>query len=151
MLDEQIIIWELAKDNFEQARAHERYRANITAIVVSLSGVLAGALSISGSIIGSPNIIFLALGLVGLYGALVNAKHYERFRMHVHIAQKFIEILVNSASYEINPNKKFNEIQRQRKWKHSFLADFDLNWLWTGFPAIIGIGGFVMFFVCGMK
>ncbi|NVK57620.1 MAG: hypothetical protein HWE26_18615 [Alteromonadaceae bacterium] len=144
-MNEPEIVWALVKDNFEHARAHETYRSNVTALIVTLSGALLGSLAFFAENGNDAKYVFLALGLIGTYGALVNAKHYERFRMHVHIATNYISLLKDSGTLTTDLNCKFSELQRDRKWKHSYLAKIDLNWLWSGFPALIGIAGFLRY------
>src|SRR4051812_48122299 len=87
------VVWELIKDNFEQGRAHEKYRADIVKLVITLTGILVGTFSLKD--LGSQHhrIIYLAIAVLGLYGALASAKHYERNRMHVAIAQYLLKEL----------------------------------------------------------
>ena len=142
-MNEQDVIWQLIKDNFEQARAHEQYRANIATLVITLTGILVGTLSVD---LGSRHhrVIYLVVALLGLYGALASAKHYERFRMHVAIAQHFLDKLRELGIFTVNLNEEFRNFQKKRQWSHSTLASISLNWLWTGFPALIGLVGLAM-------
>jgi hypothetical protein len=144
-MNESEIVWQLVKDNFEQARAHEQYRANIAALVITLVGILVGTLSITGLGSHHRQIVYLAIAVLGLYGALASAKHYERFRMHVAIAQHFVDKLRELKVLSIDVNDEFRKFQTARKWRHSWLAALSLNWLWTGFPAALGLVGLVMF------
>jgi hypothetical protein len=142
-MDQADVVWQLVKDNFEQARAHETYRANIATLVITLTGILVGTLSID---LGPRHhrVIYLAIAVLGLYGALASAKHYERFRMHVAIAQHFLDRLRTLSILTVDVNNEFREFQKARKWSHSILAAISLNWLWTGFPALLGLVGLGM-------
>jgi len=143
-MDEKEIIWGLVKDNFEQARSHERFRADVTKLVLILTGILAAAMSVEGIAEPGKQFIYAAIGIVGVFGAIANAKHYERFSMHIHIAQKFIDLFQEKDDKPIDFNERFIEFQKGRLWSHSWLASFSLNWLWTGLPALIGIVGLVL-------
>lgn len=135
------VLWQLIKDNFEQARAHETYRADISKLVITLVGILVGTLSVTGATARQQMLVWFAVGVLGVYGAMASAKHYERNRMHVAIAQHLLEKLRQEARFTSDLNVVFRDFQQNRKWTHSALASLSLNWLWTGFPALLGIGG----------
>ena len=139
-MDQSDVIWQLVKDNFEQARAHESYRANIATLVITLTGILVGSLSVD---LGPRhhNFVYLAMMVLGFYGGLASAKHYERFRMHVAIAQHFLSKLKDVGVLQVDVNDEFRTFQKVRAWPHSTLASLSLNWLWTGFPVAVGFTG----------
>lgn len=139
-MNQSDVIWGLAKDNFEQARAHETYRANIATLVITLTGILAGSLSVD---LGPQHhkFVYIAMMVLGFYGGLASAKHYERFRMHVKIAQHYLSLLKTTDVLQIDVNHEFKTVQQARKWDHSALASLSLNWLWTGFPIAVGVTG----------
>ena len=139
-MDQSDVVWQLVKDNFDQARAHESYRANIATLVITLTGILVGTLSVNLGP-GHHWVIYLAMTVLGFYGALASAKHYERFRMHVAIAQHFLSKLKDVGVLTIDVNDEFKKFQKARTWPHSALASLSLNWLWTGFPAAVGLTG----------
>ncbi|HEY3304927.1 MAG TPA: hypothetical protein VGL70_15490 [Candidatus Binatia bacterium] len=132
------VLWQLIKDNFEQARAHETYRADISKLVITLAGILVGTLSVTGVTPRGEKVVWLAVGVLGIYGALASAKHYERNRMHVATAQHLLDKLKDLAGFQSDLNKVFKDFQSARNWKHSPLASLSLNWLWTGFPGLLG-------------
>jgi len=144
-MNEADVVWHLVKDNFEQARAHEQYRASISTLVITLTGILVGTFSITSLGPYHHRIVYLAIAVLGLYGGLASAKHYERFRMHVAIAQHFLDKLRALGNFTIDVNDEFKQFQKARKWRHSWLASLSLNWLWTGFLTALGLVGLVMF------
>ena len=85
-----------AQDNFEQARAHERYRTDFSKITISILGILVGLLSVDDKIIDH-SIIMYGTILFGIFGALVNAKHYERNRFHNEYAHHLVGITGEKA------------------------------------------------------
>lgn len=135
------VMWGLVKDNFEQARAHEQYRANVSMLVVSLTTVLVGILTAKNGIPVQSSYVYALIAVIGIYGGLLNAKHYERFRMHIHIANKYLSLMKEQDLISIDVTREFAKIQLERKWKHSRLASIDLNWFWTGFPLGIAVFG----------
>jgi len=97
------LVWELIKDNFEQARSHEEYREKTVSLTLTVASIFIAALAIDGfaaktvSLLGH-NVTFqrldgICLVVIGIFGALCSQKHYERNRMHVALAQEYLKKL----------------------------------------------------------
>ena len=150
------IIWSLIQDNFEQARSHEDYRARTVNLTLTIGSILVAALAIDGFTDKTIDLFGVAMSFqaidgvcliaVGLFGALISQKHYERNRMHIALAQDFMARL-NESNSELLPFdtvKAFAEFKANGTWKAHWAEPVKLNWLWTGFPLILAIFGLLL-------
>lgn len=150
------LIWELVKDNFEQARSHEEYREKTVSLTLTVASIFIAALAIDGFAAKSVSLVGHAITFqqldgicliaIGGFGALCSQKHYERNRMHVALAQAYLEKLAQSKSslFPFDVSKAFTEFVSAKKWKASWAEPVKLNWLWTGFPVIVAIVGAIL-------
>jgi hypothetical protein len=70
----------------DQARQHKLFRQTITTLVAGVTGAVIGlSLKDANTIINSPLLTIAGtfLAIIGTYGLIACAKHYERNRMHV--------------------------------------------------------------------
>ena len=143
------LIWALIKDNFEQARSHEEYRARTVGLTLTLGSALVAALALDGftqktvTLIGyqfSFQIIdALCMIAVGLFGAICSQKHYERNRMHVALAQHYLKKLQESKQdlLPFDTVEAFEDFRVNGEWKAKRIEWVKLNYLWTGFPLVL--------------
>jgi len=144
-MDEKDLIWNLIKDNFDQARAHEQYRASTVSLVLTIASILVAILAINEFTTPFANIVYSSLIVIGLYGAACSAKHYELNRMHVNIARSLIDKLKQCGiQTPFDLNKHFEDTKSAKNWGHSRLHWLRLNWLWTGFPLLVAAGGLLL-------
>ena len=155
-MDGTEIIWSLVQDNFEHARSHEDYRARTVNLTLTVGSILVASLAIEGFseksiLIWQWSITFQALiGLcliaVGVYGALLSYKHYERNRMHVKVAQELLAKLSESSPklLPFNTVELFENFKNTHTWKAKRAEPIKLNWLWTGFPLLLAIFGLLL-------
>jgi hypothetical protein len=147
--------WELIKDNFEQARSHEEMREKTVTLTMTIASVLVASLAIDGFaksflyIFGYglrfQTVVGLMLCGLGVFGALCSQKHYERNRMHVKLAQRFIAALQTSGfALPFDVSVEFEAHTKEKDWKASWAERIKLNWLWTGFPIFIAVIGLVL-------
>ena len=89
-------------------------------------------------------VVGLMLCGLGVFGALCSQKHYERNRMHVKLAQRFIAALQNKFELPFDVSAEFDAHTQQRDWRASWVEPIKLNWLWTGFPIFVALVGLVL-------
>lgn len=154
-MDGNEVIWELIKDNFEQGRSHEEMREKTVTLTITIATILVAALAIESvgkttldvfgyhlKIQGLIGIILLGLGV---FGAFCSQKHYERNRMHIKLAQKFLARLQAQPGYlPFDVSAEFAAHAEAKDWKAAHWESTKLNWLWTGFPLFIAIVGLVL-------
>lgn len=147
--------WELIKDNFEQARSHEEMREKTVTLTMTLASILIAALAIDGFAASSihvftftfkfQSVVGLLLMGLGIFGGLCSQKHYERNRMHVKLAQRFMAKLAESGfKYPFDVSAEFIAHTEAKDWKAAWAEPIKLNWLWTGFPLFIALIGLVL-------
>jgi hypothetical protein len=152
------LVWELIKDNFEQARSHEEYREKTVSLTLTVASIFIAALAIDGfaaktvSLLGH-NVTFqrldgICLVVIGIFGALCSQKHYERNRMHVALAQEYLKKLAETENgmFPFDVSKAFTDFEKTKKWKAAWAEPIKLNLLWTGFPLIVAIVGIILAF-----
>lgn len=155
-MDGTNLIWELIKDNFEQARSHEEYRGKTVSLTMTVGSIFLAALAIDGfatkpiSLFGHDvrfqTIDGCCLIVVGLFGAVCSQKHYERNRMHIALAQEFLTRL-NKSQPDLLPFDTvgaFKDFKKTGKYKARWIEPVKLNLLWTGFPLIIACVGLLL-------
>lgn len=87
-MDANDLLLTLYKENAEHARLHETLRERATAVCGAIAAALLGFAAHDG-LTAADRPIGIALVVTGLLGALLSAKHYERFRRHSRIAGAF--------------------------------------------------------------
>ena len=85
------------EEHATQARRHEELREKATTVVLTLTGALIGLITYSKLAIWSWPAAALVT-VLGLYGLLFSAKHYERARMHTEIVRHIREEIDNGEN-----------------------------------------------------
>ncbi|WP_136658079.1 hypothetical protein [Nitratireductor sp. XY-223] len=121
-----------------QARKHELLRSTSTNYIIAISAGMLAFASKSDPMVQT--VIGLFLVILGVFGALLSQKHYERFHYHTRFAKAYDEKLAEWNGFSnIDDYAKRREDQKKR---FPFLHDQPLNWLWTAihlFVSVIGI------------
>ena len=81
-MDKNEILWKLYEDNRNYARFHELQRSTATNLILAVSAGLIGLVTFDKNInlLDLPSVLFL--DVLGIFGAIFSAKHYERARLH---------------------------------------------------------------------
>ena len=81
-MDKNEILWKLYEDNRNYARFHELQRSTATNLILAVSAGLIGLVTFDKNInlLDLPSVLFL--DVLGNFGAIFSAKHYERARLH---------------------------------------------------------------------
>lgn len=78
------MLWNMIKENYDQARHHEVLRAQLTSFCLVLGGVIATFVVHDSTEHVAPRALFgLVLMILGVIGAVMCNEHYERNREHV--------------------------------------------------------------------
>lgn len=88
MKDEIEIYWRMYIENCTQGRHHETMRATLTTIIVAITAASLGLLKVdppSCSQLPLPALVIV----LGVFGAIVTRKHYERFALHMRRASAY--------------------------------------------------------------
>jgi hypothetical protein len=127
-------------EQVEQARQHENMRANAANIVFGAGAVVAGFLYDNDAPHGEGRMLAIGLILIGVFGVAIVAKHYERNRMHVAVAQEY-----RAALEERLPGSNVDRLRSQGRRTHKkaywLLSELGLNWLWTAASLVFVMAG----------
>jgi len=74
-------LWHYYEENATQARQHENLRATASSVLVGFAAALVGLVGVDGMAEDDIPAAVLVIG-IGVLGALLSLKHYERNRMH---------------------------------------------------------------------
>ncbi len=130
------------EENWTQSRQSEDQRAILTNVIVIIASITNGVLTQTGF---NKNALPLTILLIilGFYGAIANAKLYERHQFHVHRARKLRERLEELCP-ESHVRKLLNDAGEEHYAKYPVLAkNIRLNKIWLVFPILIAVLGVI--------
>jgi hypothetical protein len=149
MNDDIEILWNLYKDNIEQGRLHEGFRATMLQINLALAAAVI-------TLISSDKIVFvrwpLSVFLIGLgiFGALFSAKQYERFELHMNRARAYRGELEARLTPPVGIGKLKSTADAATQSKHSFLFGRRLHSFWLGAHLLVLLLGLILLATSGV-
>jgi hypothetical protein len=131
---------------WNQSIQNENQRAAFTNYLIILIGALQGYI-IQRQFDKFSILLSVLMIILGVFGALITAKYYERFRDQISRANILMEKLK-----EIEPTIDLNELEYKARQRHKknfpYLIKIRLNWLWLFFYfLLIGMGVFNFFVI----
>jgi hypothetical protein len=93
MPDENDILLDLYKQNYDLAFHYQNQRATSTNIILTISAGIVGLITFDQKLEGTDFYAALVLVIVGCYGAILSAKQYERFAFYRERARVYREKL----------------------------------------------------------
>ena len=148
-MDQRDVLWGMYQEHCTQGRHHEEQRATMSNLVLALSGGVLGLMTLKDLSTDTwPLAVFLIL--LGLFGALFSAKHYERFCFHMTAAS------VHRAKLEtLLPDSQLLELRRTAELQHAGtrppLRRARLHLFWIGLHAAVALVGAVLGLVLWMR
>lgn len=143
MTDKSDILWNLYQEHCTWERHHEEQRASGTGLLLAVAAGVIGLVTFDGHINGSDIPLTVFLVMQGLFGALLAAKHYERFCLHRQRSNEYRDVL--DALF---PEAKIISLRRQADEKHNrtfpWLHKLRLNHFWVGLHLLIASVGMVL-------
>lgn len=142
MADDTDVLLQLCSNEWEQSRHLEDQRATITNIILVIASVILGFVAQRGA--GYELLpLTILLGLLGIYGAVVTEKLYERYTFHSERARGYLRRID-----ELQPNAQVLALRSQADAKHNAearrLKGIPLHALWTFLHIAISITGVVL-------
>ncbi|MBF6290041.1 hypothetical protein IU436_26585 [Nocardia farcinica] len=137
------ILLRLWQEQRTQGRQSENHRAVMTAVVVI--GAVGGVGYVAAQQGSSPISIAvgLAVALLGLFGALICAKYYERFKMHMDAAQ-LIRRRLDGLYPDLLLEDDWASNRRQHEGNYPLLSRIRLEHLWIAMHLGISLLGVVV-------
>jgi hypothetical protein len=143
MADSSDILWNLYEQHCEWERHHEEQRASGTGLLIGIAAGVLGLITFDGHLNTGDLPLTIFLVMQGAFGALLAAKHYERFRMHQQRANQYRDLL--DARF---PDAKINSLRREadenNKLKFPNLHKIRLHHFWVGLHLLITLFGLVL-------
>lgn len=130
MAEDTDILWGLYQDHRSEGRHQEDQRATATNLIIAISAGLLGLISLDAELTVADIPLSVFLILVGLFGALLSAKHHERFWFHMERACQY-----RDAVEKLLPTTNIRELKQAAdsitRKKHPFLNRLGLFRLWV--------------------
>jgi hypothetical protein len=112
---------------------------------LAIDGFAASSIKVFSFQMKFQSVVGLMLMGLGVFGGLCSQKHYERNRMHIKLAQRFLAKLADSGfKYPFDVTTEFEAHTKARDWKAAWAEPIKLNWLWTGFPLFVAFIGLIL-------
>jgi hypothetical protein len=134
------ILWGLYLENCNQGRSHEAMRATATNFMLVTTAGMLGVVALDHKLNFDDLPLTIFIVLLGAFGAVIVAKHYERVQLHMERAR-----VIRSAIEELLPSTHINSLNHKanetHKAKWPWLHDVRLNYLWIGIQICIVLVG----------
>lgn len=143
MSDEADILWGMYKEHTTQGRHHEIQRAAMTNLIMAICAGVLGLFALDKSPTTIHLVLAIFLVVLGLFGAVFSAKHYERFSMHMERARGYRDALEQAL-----PSTNIKEIKDaadfKAKKKYPKLFDLRLFWFWMALHVVVAAVGLIL-------
>ncbi len=142
--DETDILWGMYQEHCTQGRHHETQRATVTNLIVAVSAGIISLVTYDKQINLTDLPLTAFLTAIGLFGAALSHKHYERFCFHMDRAREYrneLDKLVPQA--KITALKQAADDIHKKHFSRGDLA-IRLNWLWLCLHFLIAILGVLL-------
>lgn len=150
MNDETEMAWRLMKENLDYCRHLEGQRQQVTTIVCSISAACLTVVGFDRSL-GSEDVPLATLlfGL-GLFGAVVCAKHTERSRLYYRRAREYRDLIDKALpnAHVLEAKKKADDAHRELNPRLSQTA---LGSLWVFLHLLVSVIAAALLFVIVAK
>lgn len=141
MADTSDVLLKTIEEQWSQARQSEDQRATMTNYIIAISTAILGFI-VNRGLVRDVLPLTILLVLLGVFGAIVSAKLYERFNLHVHRIGKYIRRLE-----ELHPDAQVRQLQNTADEEHKSefprLVKLRLHWLWLALHSSIALLGVV--------
>ncbi len=137
--DQVDVLVKMYQEYHTNARHHEAQRSLVIQYLLLTGGVI-GTLTSHGGVTRDDALLSAFLVVLGVFGAVFSASHYERYHRHKTRAGKFFEEIDEIIYPETgNLSKLKNAADAERK-----LKIVSVHWLWSGFPLLISFLGAIL-------
>lgn len=134
------------KERNTSSRNSEAQRTNITHFVITISGALLALIGYIGFLIYTLPIAIIIV-MLGIYGAIMSAKLYERFQYHNSVAKSY-ERRINELCPRVDTKLLIRSVRKEHKKRFPRLYNMRLNKLWLLLHiSIISLGIICIFII----
>jgi len=137
------VLWKMYQEHCTQGRHHETQRSTVAGALIAIAGAVIGLVTFDKAI-SAPDLPLTAfLFVLGTFGAVFSAKHYERFCLHMERARQHRDELDG-----LLPGKPLKRLKKQADDKNDAdfprLKDLRLNRFWMGLYVLIAALGLAL-------
>jgi len=140
--DKEILVaWYQEENNF--ARHHEELRGTAANVIVAVAAGGLGLIAFDQKLLLDDLPLATIVALLGVLGAVLSAKQYERVRLHLNRARQF-EACLDELVPKIDLMKLRKAGTRINEEQFPHLAKWRLYWFWVALNVIIALIGAVL-------
>ncbi|QTR53199.1 hypothetical protein [Thiothrix unzii] len=142
MADSTDVLLKFVEQQWIEAKQAEDQRSIMTNIILVIVAAIIGFIAQKGL---NNNVLFLSILLIilGLYGAIVSAKLYERHQFHISRLTSW-----RKKIDELNPDTKLEALKSEANISHyqrfPVIKKIKLYYLWMALHLMIAFGGVIL-------
>ena len=137
------ILWKNCQEHWLQGRHHEIQRSSVTNVLIAISSAIIGLVTFDKTIVISDLPLTIFLIILGVFGAVFSAKHYERFSFHISRARKYREE-INKLFPDTPLRELIDKADEKHNRKHPRLRKLRLQYFWLGLYVLITLIGVML-------
>ncbi|MEM9359945.1 MAG: hypothetical protein AAGB04_27485 [Pseudomonadota bacterium] len=111
------------------ARAHENTRSVVTNIIAAAAALLVGFVTFDDAVDFNDIPMSVFLIIIGIFGAIISLKQYERTRLHLYRAEYILKQIQSVSSMDLVAAKSYSYDSNEKRF--GWLYRRKLNFLWT--------------------
>ena len=143
MNDKTELLWRFYQEHCNWERHHESQRALATNLVLFIAAGVLSVITIDKSIGVSDLPLTVFLMVLGVFGATLSRKQYERFARHQSLANEYRKA-IDQELPEAEVLVIRNRAEDEHAPKYRIFYKSRLNWLWIGLPVVVAMTGVVL-------
>jgi hypothetical protein len=137
------VLLKMYESEMSWAKQAEDQRTAITNIILIVASIIIGVIPQSGGLSKETLPVALLLMALGLYGAVVSQKLYERHRFHYGRA-RYHRRKLNELVPVADIRKSMDDAEEEHKKKHKWLYRVSFNRLWMSLHITIAVAGLIL-------
>ena len=143
MNNEADVLWNLYEEHCTWERHHETQRTSVTSLLVAVTAGVLSVIAFDHSLSRSDMPLTFFLTVIGIFGAVFSAKHYERFSMHQERANQYRALMdgMFPALLILQTRAKADNLVATR---FPCLHNLRLHYFWVGLHVLIALLGMAL-------
>jgi len=137
------VLLKMYENDMSWAKQAEDQRTAITNIILLVASIIIGVIPQSGGLSKETLPVALLLVALGIYGAVISQKLYERFRFHYGRA-RYHRRKLNDLLPDAEIIKSMEAAENEHKKKHKWLYRLSFNRLWMSMYIAIAAFGLIL-------
>lgn len=137
------VLWKMYQEHCTQGRHHETQRSTVAAALIAISGGVIGLITFDKAVTATDLPLAFFLFVLGAFGAVFSAKHYERFSLHMERARRH-----RDALDKLLPGTPLKQLKKDADEKHAkefpHLEGVRLHRFWFWLYALLATLGIVL-------